>query len=170
MTRYCLMLSVALILSGCGGPDRDADMTETDIVDAAVVSTESTDLAEPTEAAATHYDAEGAVLITVDRIVPEPNACLLMMSVVNGTDDTVTAGLFAFAVTGNGETAGANMFPQTTDAGDVKTAQIVLPGADCANAQTIEGGQLNCRIVETGESCADITELRDGEIDFEQAG
>lgn len=111
-------------------------------------------------------DADGKVLITVDRLIPEPEACLVMMSVINGTDETVTAGLFAFDVTGNGEQAGANMFPQTAEPATMQTAQIVLPGADCADAQVIEGGQVNCKLAETGESCLDITELRDGVVDF----
>jgi hypothetical protein len=114
----------------------------------------------------TSLNADNKVLVMVERLVAEDNACLLMMSVVNGTDETVTAGLFAFDVTGNGETAGANMFPQTADPDTVATAQIVLPGADCADVQMIEGGQLNCKIADTGESCVAASELRDGIVDF----
>lgn len=111
-------------------------------------------------------NADDKVLVMVERLVPEDNACLLMMSVANGTDETVTAGLFAFDVTGNGETTGANMFPQTADPDTMATAQIVLPGADCADVQVIEGGQLNCKIADTGESCVNASELRDGIVDF----
>lgn len=110
--------------------------------------------------------ADNKVIVMVERLVSEDNACLVMMSVVNGTDDRVTAGLFAFDVTGNGEATGANMFPQTADPDTMATAQIVLPGADCADVKTIEGGQLNCKIAATGESCLDASELRDGVVDF----
>lgn len=164
MTRAYLFMSAALILSACGSPDSEISATETP--DATVVTAPTEIPPVPEFAAAEAFDADGAVLILVDRVVSEPDACLLMMSVVNGTDNRVTAGLFAFDVTGNGQSAGANMFPQTTEAGDVKTAQIVMPGADCANAQVIEGGQLNCRIADTGESCVEVTELRDGVVEF----
>jgi len=111
-------------------------------------------------------DADDKVLVMVDRLIPEEYACLVMMSVVNGTDETVSAGLFAFDVTGNGQAAGGNMFPQIAEPDTMTTAQIILPGADCANVQAIEGGQLNCKIAETGESCLDVAELRDGVVDF----
>ncbi|MEM9600405.1 MAG: hypothetical protein AAF926_05245 [Pseudomonadota bacterium] len=164
MTRYALMMTAALILAACGDAQTPADANGDAMAETTAPSVDATSM--PAVNAADAYEAKGSVLILVDRLVPEPDACLLMMSVVNGTDDRVTAGLFAFDVTGNGETAGANMFPQTAEAGAVKTAQIVLPGADCANAQMIEGGQINCRISDTEYSCVEITELRDEAVPF----
>lgn len=155
--KYLLPITVASIcLAACSqASDPDA-------------STDSATDTQPMEAEAfpAELNAEGKVLITVDRLIYEDAACLVMMDVINGTDETVTAGLFTFDVTGNGETAGANMFPQRTEPQSIVTAQIVLPGADCDNATLIEGGQLNCKIADTDESCMDVIELRDGAIDF----
>lgn len=151
----------ALLLIGCGDA---ANMDGPQSAEVAPVDLSPTvDLPDGLPAA---LNADDKVVVMVERLVSEDNACLVMMSVVNGTDDRVTAGLFAFDVTGNGETAGANMFPQTADPDTMATAQIVLPGADCADVKTIEGGQLNCKIAATGESCLDASELRDGVVDF----
>lgn len=160
--KYSLPLSfVALLLVACG------DMSNRDEaqIDAAARVDLAPTLALPDGLPAS-LNADDKVLMMVERLVSEDSACLLMMSVANGTDETVTAGLFAFDVTGNGETTGANMFPQTADPDTMATAQIVLPGADCADVQVIEGGQLNCKITDTGESCVNASELRDGIVDF----
>jgi len=161
MKHVCLISVFALVLSACGNSS-DVDAVESPTAETRM---EAAGI-DQAPSIPSSMDADGKVLITVERLVPESAACLVMMSVVNGTDETVNAGLFAFNVTGNGETAGANMFPQTTEAGAVKTAQIVLPGSDCDNAKQIEGGQLNCSLVDSGESCMDVTELRDGIVDF----
>lgn len=163
--KYPLSLSfAALLLVACGD---SANVDGSPLSEAAYVApvavSPTLDLPDGLPAA---LNADGKVLVMVERLVAEDSACLLMMSVANGTDETVTAGLFAFDVSGNGETAGANMFPQTTEPDTMATAQIVLPGADCADVKMIEGGQLNCKIAETGESCLDVSELRDGVVDF----
>lgn len=163
MIRTFSILALVTFLASCGAPsseDASSVAIETD-----ETTTDATPVGSETSAAEAMGVDEG-VVISVDRLIPEEEACLVMMNVANATEETVTAGLFAFNVTGNGETAGANMFPQTTQPGDVVTAQIILPAADCENAKMIEGGQINCRIVETGESCVDDLELRDGVIDF----
>jgi len=160
-TRSISVTLAAILLAACS--------------DSAEVETAQTDRVAPVDPSPTidlpngipvELAADDKVLVMVERLVPEDNACLVMMSVVNGTDDTVTAGLFAFDVTGNGETAGANMFPQTAEPDTMTTAQIVLPGADCDDALMIEGGELNCKLADTGESCMDVTELRDGVVEF----
>ena len=160
MIRTLSILAIFSLLAACNGasPDEDASNSSDTM-------SEPTPVAE-TQSAAEAMGVEEGVVISVDRLIPEENACLVMMNVVNATDETVTAGLFAFNVTGNDESAGANMFPQTTEPGGVVTAQIILPNADCENAQMIEGGQINCRFAESGESCVDELELRDGVIDF----
>ena len=163
MKQTFLISVFALAMTACGQVD-DGDVAEDST---AVASVEHADMDQPSEISSTStLDADDKVLITVERLMPESETCLVMMTVFNGTDQTVNAGLFAFNVTGNGETASANMFPQTAETGEVKTAQIVLPGADCENVKQIEGGQLNCRLVESGENCMDITELRDGIVEF----
>lgn len=153
-----LFLSAAL-LGACSASD---DPTKTNDADIPLEQMPLAGSAIPND-----MDVDGQVVITVDRTIAEDAACLLMIDVANGTDETVTAGLFAFDVTGNDASAGANMFPQTAEPGQIATAQIVLPGADCDNALLIEGGEINCRIVETGESCIGSTELRDGAVAFE---
>lgn len=120
---------------------------------------------EPTDAGAT-VEMDGQVRISVDRLVSESEACLLMMQVENGTDQDVNAGLFAFNVTGNGETAGANMFPQSTPSGEDVMAQIVLQNASCDDALQIEGGQIACTISGSGESCTDQVLLEDDAVTF----
>lgn len=160
--KHILPLSfAALFLVCCGDTGQPDDAASPDVATIAVSA--SPEVPEGLPAA---LEADDKVLVMVERLVPEDSACLLMMSVVNGTDETVTAGLFAFDVTGNGETAGGNMFPQTAEPDSMTTAQIILPGADCSNVQAIEGGQLNCKITETDESCIDVSELRDGIVDF----
>lgn len=159
MIRIPLLLALVSLLSACGAPASPEDAPEP-------VAAEAMTVTENTLSAAAAMDVDNNVMINVARLIPEDDACLVMMNVANGTDQTVTAGLFAFDVTGNGETAGANMFPQTTEPGEVVTAQIILPGADCENAEVIEGGQINCRFAESGESCIETLELRDGVVDF----
>ncbi|WP_298915894.1 hypothetical protein [uncultured Algimonas sp.] len=165
-----LALALAMGLASCGAEvEERPDAVELATRPEAPVIVSTGDAQPAASDAAAAMDADGRVVLTVDRLVSEDAACLLMIDVANGTDAAVTAGLFAFDVTGNGESSGANMFPQTAGPGTVATAQIILPGADCANALAIEGGQINCRVVDTGESCVDITELRDGAIDFTAA-
>lgn len=166
LMKHARLISVfALVLTACGNSSDVSSVESPTESSTAETQMDVVSLDQPSNIPSS-MDADGKVLITVERLVPESAACLVMMSVVNGTDETVNAGLFAFNVTGNGETAGANMFPQTAEAGVIKTAQIVLPGADCKNAKQIDGGQLNCRLVDSGESCMNVTELRDGIVDF----
>lgn len=163
MIRTISILALVTFLAACGAPSSE------DASSVAIETDETTMGATPVGSETSAAEAMGVdegVVISVDRLIPEEEACLVMMNVANATEETVTAGLFAFNVTGNGETAGANMFPQTTEPGEVITAQIILPAADCANAQVIEGGQINCKFVESGESCVESLELRDGVIDF----
>lgn len=160
--NYILPLSLSALLCVACSDAGDADRKPSPDV-APVAVSPTLDLPDGLPAS---LQANDKVLVMVERLVPEEYACLVMMSIVNGTDETVTAGLFAFDVTGNGETSGGNMFPQTAEPDTMTTAQIILPGADCANVQAIEGGQLNCKIAETGESCLDVAELRDGVVDF----
>lgn len=155
LTSIVSVSLAALLLVSCGDATSDDDTT----MDAAAS-------VETPDGLPASLNADDKVLVMVDRLIPEDSACLVMMSIVNGTDETVTAGLFAFDVTGNGETMGANMFPQTAEPDTVETAQIVLPGADCVNVKVIEGGQLNCKITDTDETCVDVSELRDGIVEF----
>lgn len=160
--KYSLPLFfAALLLIACGDSGQVDGTLSPDVM--SVATSPSLDLPDGLPAS---LNANDKVLVMVERLVPEDNACLVMMSVANGTEETVTAGLFAFDVTGNGESAGGNMFPQTAEPDSMTTAQIILPGSDCGDVQAIEGGQLNCKIAETGESCVDVSELRDGVVDF----
>ena len=158
--KHVSLASAALLLVACGG-----DSAGVDTSDDPVAASGTAPVAAAPQADADVVD--GQVTLTVDRVIEEtdPDNCLLMMSVRNGTDDTVSAGLFAFDVEGAGETAGANMFPQTAAPGETKTAQIILPGRDCAVAETITSGQPACMIDGT-ESCVDALVLADGEVDF----
>lgn len=154
---------IAAGLTACSGPEfADPDAIEGGAtVPISVPSTE-----DPT-AEADRVELNGEITISVDRLVSEAEACLLMMEVENGTSEDVSAGLFSFNVTGNGETSGANMFPQTAQPGSEAMAQIVLQGADCENALLIEGGQIACRIAESGESCTEVVTLEDGAVAFD---
>ena len=154
---------LALMVSACSQGETEA-LESAELDEAGVEQ-----MAEPASLPA-ELDAEGKVLITVNRLIAEEAACLVMMDVINGTDAAVTAGLFTFDVTGNGERAGANMFPQRAEPQTIVTAQIVLPGANCENAKLIEGGQINCKIADSDESCMDVIELRDGAVGFATNG
>jgi hypothetical protein len=160
--KYSLPFALSFLL--CVACSDAADVDAIPVPPGAPIA--GTPIADGADGLPAALEADDKVLVMVDRLIPEEFACLVMMSVVNGTEDTVTAGLFAFDVTGNGQASGGNMFPQTAEADTMTTAQIILPGADCANVQVIEGGQLNCKIVETGETCLDVAELRDGVVDF----
>ncbi|MGB3456321.1 MAG: hypothetical protein WBG08_11135 [Litorimonas sp.] len=163
--RFVAGALALLTLAACGDTT-EAPVASDPASDAAAVPVAQSDAETVADTPALPADMDGSVVIEVDRLIAEEAACLVMMQVSNGTDEPVTAGLFAFDVTGNGESAGANMFPQRAEPGGTATAQIILPGADCEDAQVIEGGQINCRIDGTEESCVDVTELRDGEVDF----
>ena len=141
MIRTISILALVTFLAACGAPSSE------DASSVAIETDETTMGATPVGSETSAAEAMGVdegVVISVDRLIPEEEACLVMMNVANATEETVTAGLFAFNVTGNGEAAGANMFPQTTEPGDVVTAQIILPAAD---ARAAIAGDINtgCR-------------------------
>ena len=175
--KHAALLSAAFLLAACGGaeapPETVAERPDEvfDFNPEAVRGTEAND--DPVPAPSSFGDAveverDGRVTLSVTRLIEErdPNNCLMMMSVDNGTDDTVTAGLFAFDLAGGGATAGGNMFPQTAEPGTRKTAQIIIPGRSCDVAQTITGGQPNCN-VDGGGSCMDVLEFADAEVAFQ---
>ena len=173
--KHALLALPLLCLAACGGADtattepaepqevfdfqpvanRDAEVPPIDTVPA------------PGMLGGGTADMDGRVTLSVDRLVEErdPNNCLVMMKVENGTDRTVSAGLFAFDFEGGGETAGANLFPQEVEPGRSETAQVILPGQRCGVAQRVVGGQPAC-VLSDGASCTDQLDFEDGEVDF----
>jgi hypothetical protein len=168
--RAFLLLPVLLALPACGGDPTSSQDSQPDAVLDSGAAPEAVidpviEIAPPPPAQA--VDMNGRVTISVDRLIEErdPNNCLVMMKVENGTDETVSAGLFAFEVNGNEQSAGGNMFPQTAAPGQSATAQIILPGRTCAVAERIVGGQSAC-MTEGETPCLDVLDFEDGEVDF----
>ncbi len=161
MKHFVLIPAALFALAACSGSD--APKAEADPAPAAAPA--------PMAAQNTAAAAAGSVVISVDRVVQEtdPDNCLLMIAVSNGTDETVAAGLFTFELSGGGESTGASMFPQTTEPGQTKLAQVILPGRSCDVAETIEGGQPQCRVnpgTEEASSCLDALVFEDNAVDF----
>ena len=177
MKHPTLLLTAALLVA-CGGADAPSDAATDTAQEVFDFQPEANRLDEvpPIDTVpapesfgeGVEIAMDGEVTISVTRLMEErdPNNCLMMMSVDNGTDDTVTAGLFAFDVAGGGETTSANMFPQTAAPGERATAQVILPGRTCDVAETITGGQANCT-VEGGGSCMEALEFANAEVDFD---
>ncbi len=151
-----------LALIACSGNVEDAAPSVSEAVDV-TISDASIDMT----AAADPVPMSGRVTLSVDRLIEEldPNNCLVMMQVENGTDETLSAGLFAFDVEGDGDRAGGNMFPQTVAPGERATAQVILPGRTCSVAEKIVGGQPAC-MTAAEELCLDRLDFEDGEVDF----
>ena len=151
-----------LALIACSGNVEDAEPSVNEAVDV-TISDASVDMT----VAADPVPMSGRVTLSVDRLIEEldPNNCLVMMQVENGTDETLSAGLFAFDVEGDGDRAGGNMFPQTVAPGERATAQVILPGRTCAVAKQIVGGQPACMTADE-EPCLDRLDFEDGEVDF----
>ncbi|MGB6231229.1 MAG: hypothetical protein WBF53_14000 [Litorimonas sp.] len=170
MTHRFALPVLALLLAACSGSDpatRTSEAAQTSEAPTDVLAPAEIPVLEESGSASSAFLEDGAVVLTVDRLIAEDSACLVMMSVVNGLEEPANAGVFAFSVTGNGVESGGNMFPQTAAPGDTTTAQIVLPGADCDNVQVIEDGQLNCTLPDSdGKSCLADLELRDNAVQF----
>ena len=179
--KHAPLLLSALLLAACGGAaDPDATQAAEPAQEVFDFQPEANRLdkvppidtvpAPSSLGEAQSVPMDGDVTISVTRLIEEsdPDNCLMMMSVDNGTDDTVSAGLFAFQVEGGGASVGANMFPQTAAPGTRETAQVVLSGRSCDVAETITGGEANCRI-EGGGSCVDALDFSGGEVDFDMA-
>ena len=175
MKHAALVTLSALLLAACGGgteapveaPDTAFEFEPEQNRGVAVPSADRVPTPAELADASADVDMDGRVTLSVTKLVEEtdPNTCLVMMSVDNGMDETVTAGLFAFDLEGGGETAGANMFPQEVEPGARKTAQIILPGKSCDVAQTVTSGQPSCKL-EDGSSCVDALSFKDSEVAF----
>ena len=168
--KHALPILFAVLLAACGGggevetpeeafefqpeANRAAEVPPIDGVPAPSAFTDTADM-------------DGRVTLSVDRLIEErdPNNCLVMMKVENGTDDTVSAGLFAFDFEGADRKAGANLFPQEAGPGEAVTAQVILPGTRCDVAERITGGQPAC-VLDDNSSCVDVLDFEDTEVDF----
>ena len=161
MKHFVLVPAALFALAACSNSD------------APEVEAEPAPVAAPSPMSAQNTSAaeDGSVVISVDRVVDETQFgnCLLMIAVSNGLEETVSAGLFTFEVSGGGESTGASMFPQTTEPGETKLAQVILSGQSCDVAQVIEGGQPQCSVnpgSQDATSCLDVLVFEDNAVDF----
>jgi len=113
-------------------------------------------------------DKEVVDLITDDRLVissldkvPEANACILPITISNGTDKPATISMMQFEVSGSGESDSGNMFGQTVAPGEINTARILFPSRQCEELLEINPKNLKCET--NGLDCVETVEFESRE-------
>jgi hypothetical protein len=141
--RQIACLIMALGLAACGNnSDVRSDNAATESVTPVEAETEVTD---------------GRVVISALPKVSEPNACILPITITNGTDDTTTVSMMQFTITGPGEDDSGNMFAQTVAPGETNTARLLFPTRQCDDLLEITAPNLTCRVGET--DCSEDVEF-----------
>lgn len=103
---------------------------------------------------------DGRIVISSKPKGFEPNACVLRITIRNGTDAEATVSMMQFTVTGTGEPDSGNMFGQTVAPGETNTAQLLFPTRQCDELLEISAPNLSCKT--GGEDCS-------GSVEFENA-
>lgn len=139
----CASLLFAFSLGACG----QADVAD-EIVTAAPTET-SIETKTPIK--------DGRIIVSSLPKVFEPNACILPITIRNGTEAPATVSMMQFTVTGTGEPDSGNMFAQTIAPGETNTAQLLFPTRQCDELLQISAPNLTCQTEET--DCSDILEI-----------
>lgn len=103
---------------------------------------------------------DGRIVISSKPKGFEPNACILFITIRNGTQAEATVSMMQFTVTGTGEPDSGNMFGQSVAAGETNTAQLLFPTRQCDELLEISAPNLSC--MTEGEDCS-------GAVEFESA-
>lgn len=143
MIRIFSLSAIAfLVLSACSDSSESNDKLVQEVVDAPVDAEKITD---------------GRLVISTLEKVAEPNACILPITVTNGTDKPATISMMQFAVTGTGEDDSGNMFGQRVEAGETNTARILFPSRQCEELLEVKPGNLKCET--NGMDCVENVEF-----------
>jgi len=100
---------------------------------------------------------DGRIVVSSLPKVSEPNACILPITITNGTDSEATVSMMSFSVTGSGQEDSGNMFAQTVAAGETNTARLLFPARECAELSVITAPNLTCKT--GGDDCVDAVEF-----------
>ncbi|RKQ69073.1 hypothetical protein DES40_1854 [Litorimonas taeanensis] len=142
MNRLIMLCCATFLgLSACGDPSRDVQNDE---------SLQS-DIEE------TVLSTDGRIVISSLPKVFEPNACILPITVQNGTETEVSVSMMEFSVTGTGDDDSGNMFAQSVEAGETNTAYILFPTRQCDELLEITANNLTCKTM--GEDCSESVEF-----------
>lgn len=143
-------LLTTAMLSACGDPASDQSVEEGSAVTAD--QTEQNQM-EGTDALAT----DGRIVVSSLPKENEPNACILPITIRNGTEIETTVSMMDFSVSGSGQDDGGNMFAQTVAPGETNTARLVFPTRQCEELSVITAPNLTCNT--GGEDCAAAVEF-----------
>lgn len=100
---------------------------------------------------------DGRLVVSALPKVSEPNACILPITVTNGTEETASVSMMQFTISGPSEDDSGNMFAQTVAPGETNTARLLFPTRQCDDLLEITAPNLTCRI--GGDDCADKVEF-----------
>ena len=100
---------------------------------------------------------EGRIIISSLPKIFEPNACILPITIRNGTEAPATVSMMQFTVTGTGEPDSGNMFAQTVAPGETNTAQLLFPTRQCDELLKISAPNLTCQSEQA--DCSDIVHI-----------
>lgn len=145
-SKLCASLICASVLGACG----QAEITE-DIVSSEPAVTS-------TEVVVTIND--GRIVVSSLPKVFEPNACILPITIRNGTEASASVSMMNFTVTGTGEPDSGNMFAQTVAPGETNTAQLLFPTRQCDELLEISAPNLTCQT--EGRNCSEAVEIESG--------
>lgn len=141
--KLCAGLLGASLLVACGQAETGQDKVAPELTETQV------GLDSPAK--------DGRIVVSSLPKVFEPNACILPLTIRNGTEAPATVSMMQFTVTGTGELDSGNMFAQTVAPGETNTAQLLFPTRQCDELMEISAPNLTCKTGE--EDCADIIKI-----------
>lgn len=115
----------------------------------------ASDQAAPDEGSTEAMD--GRIVVSSLPKVSEPNACILPITITNGTDAETTVSMMEFTITGSGKDDSGNMFAQIVAPGETNTARLLFPTRQCEELTVITAPNLTCESSET--DCAEAVEF-----------
>lgn len=101
---------------------------------------------------------DGRYVISALPKISEPNACVLPITITNGTDKPATISMMQFTVKGPGEEDSGNMFGQTVAPGATNIASLLFPTRACSDLMEIVSPVLKCTT--EGQDCTERLELK----------
>ncbi|CAM3692954.1 hypothetical protein [Litorimonas haliclonae] len=140
---FCAVAS-ATLLSTCGDTTSQPEIEGADAPNAE--ATQEKTLA-----------ADGRIVISSLPKVSEPNACILPITITNGTETETIVSMMGFKITGSGQDDSGNMFAQTVSPGETNTARLLFPTRQCEELSVITAPDLTCQ--SGGKDCSDAIEF-----------
>ena len=107
---------------------------------------------------------DGRIVVSSLPKVSEPNACILPITITNGTETEATISMMEFTITGSGQDDSGNMFAQNVAPGETNTARLLFPTRQCEELSVITAPNLTCKSGETDCSNSIEFEAKDGLI------